>query len=342
MFAISVLKELYDSGEPLLFSPRGLHKILCNIRHGCNGNTKNQLDNLLEETIYDYGEDQALKHIINNISVLLIKRCYNINEKIIKDSNTIYNTDVLEFYNVRQITRIMNKWIRSRSNNKITDIGCHIYDNTKSIIAEAMFFTMKHESIFGSTRKDTITFYKYDGTSLPVEAIHADPYYYPYRYFDDIKCSVLQLWKLGYAFNMFIILPDDEKGLDNLVDNITGDVFSKIMTEQMDYKRLELRMPVFSISQETNFCMPIFNLGCHSMFIDGDFSGISEVSDFQLSGIIQKNIIEVQYDKVKTTKPLNVRCSSFYVNKPFIFIVTDVGNYDTIPILLGIYQGSSK
>ncbi|QGM48910.1 MPPV-286 putative serpin [Magpiepox virus 2] len=337
MFTTSVLKEIYDPNKSLVFSPIGLHRILSNILHGCNGETKKQLSNLLNNPCC-YNYDNRYPNIVTDISAFIVKKCYNVYGDFTKDSNNIFNTQVFQFNGISQIPRIMDKWVRTKSKHKINSIDCHIYENTKSLIANAVHFTTKCETFFEDAYKETMKFVKYDGTVVYTNAIRTRPYYYPFTYLEDIKCSVLQLWRLGYSFNMFIIVPDDEKCLDSLVDNISEDTINMIMSNN-EYKRLELSIPIFSLINEHNFSMPIFNLGCNNLFVDGDFSGISDISDFQISGILQKSVIDIDCNFSQTKAFRGRECLRFMVDKPFMFIVTDAFENISIPCIMGVYQG---
>ncbi|UOX38709.1 serpin [Finch poxvirus] len=338
MFTASVLKEIYDPNKSLVFSPIGLYRILSNILHGCNGETKKQLSNLLNSTCYS-GYENKCPNSITDISAFVVKKCYNVYEDFTEDSTSIFKTQVFEFNNISQIPRIMDKWIRTESNYMIDYINCHIYENTKSLIANAVHLTTKYETFFSDAYKDTIKFVKYNGTVIHTNAIRTMPYYYPFTYLEDIKCSVIQLWKLGYSFSMFIIVPDDEKCLNSLIDNMSEDTI-KMITSNYGYRRLELCIPTFSLTNEHNFSMPIFNLGCNNLFIDGDFSGISDTSDFQISGILQKSIINIDYNFSQTKTSKERECLRFTVDKPFMFIVTDAfENISMMPRIVGVYQG---
>ncbi|ARF02810.1 SWPV1-249 [Shearwaterpox virus] len=338
MFTTAMIKEIYDSNKSLVFSPIGLYKILSNIRHGCNGETKKQLSALLDDSHY-HENNNKYENIVTDISALVVKKCYNVHDNFIRDSNIIYNTQVFQFNGICQIPRIINKWIRGKSKHRISDIDCHIYENTKSIIINAVHFTTKYETFFKDAYKDTMEFTKYDGTTTAVTAVRTKPYYYPFTYVESIKCSIIQLWKLGYSFNMFIVVPDDEKCLDSLVDNISKETLSMIMSNNKDYKRLELWIPIFSLINEHNFSMPIFNLGCHNLFIEGDFTGISDISDFQVSGIVQKSIIELGCNFLQDKPVEEQGYLRFIINKPFMFIITDAFENTSMPLLMGIYNG---
>ncbi|AYP74094.1 putative serpin [Fowlpox virus] len=339
MFTTSVLKEIYDPNKSLVFSPIGLHRILRNICHGCNGDTKKQLINLLGNNCYhDY--DNKHENTITDISALAVKECYNVKTNFIKDSNNMFNTQVFQFNSICQIPRKMNKWIRTKSKHRISDIDCHIYENTKSLIANAVHFTTEYEALFENAYKDIMPFVKYDGTVTLTNVVRTRLYYYPLTYLEDIKCSVVQLWRLGYSFNMFIVVPDDEKSLDSLIDNISEEILNNIISKRDNYKRIELWMPIFSLVNEHNFSMPIFNLGCHNLFIDGDFTGISDISDFQISGIIQKTVIDIDCNSLQNKPVKNNECIRFMVDKPFMFIITDDSeNISSMPIIMGLYQG---
>merc|ERR550519_17457 len=112
----------------------------------------------------------------------------------------------------------------------------------------------------------------------------------------EINSKAIELPYKGNRVSMYIILPVDKFGFQDMEINLTKmnllKIFEKI--DQAETKNLTLALPKFKIEKTIELGEILKDLGMDQMFTNmADFSGMAEHENLKVDDAIQKAFIEV-------------------------------------------------
>ena len=172
--------------------------------------------------------------------------------------------------------------------------------------------------------------------------------------FDFIEQNDFSAINLPYGngtYEMTIILPHDGKSTTEIMEKLDAEKLSEL-NNNMEKCIVDLKLPRFSTSTETQLNKPISNLGAPSMFIAGkaDFNKISDTPMF-ISSMLQKAKIEVSEEGTKAAAVTagvmmmsalpnsQPRLVEFHADHPFVYIITE--RHTGAIFFIGQYTGDN-
>nr|WCB87126.1 CPPV315 serpin family protein [Cooks petrelpox virus] len=344
-YFIRLVKAVYTPGLTLCVSPLGLYRVLSNLLIGSSGKAKEELECLLDgERSILCGKKDTTELLYG--SLILCKNGFDIKKSFIDSSKSLFNANVDEFKNKKDVDRLTNTWIKDVTSNMIRSIELDIKDNTRMIILSAVYFNSEWKNTFDSCLTHKLPFNRYDGTTVLVDTMYDSGSIYHYTYDKCIKSNVVLMDYKNDRFSMMIIAPDSIKGLDLVIEKLSTEKINHLLIKSKSRSdEIELFLPKFCIESEIQLEEVIKNLGCKGLFEDNGLMEISDDPSLHVSEIKQKSVIKVNESGTEASSVTSVKVSSrclkfthrIEINNPFMCIVLDKEN--NIPVFVTTYNG---
>ena len=342
-------------------SPLSVAYLMGMLANGSEGNTHAEIMNALGMSNVSLQTlNEAYKAIINTASNLdkqttvNIANCIAVNQQISlkeeykKAMSQTYNAQVESMNFAGDALKRINSWCDKQTNGMIPSIINQLNPNALTVIMNAIYFNGTWDKKFDKkdTKKEPFKGYTRDIKRVDMMQQKAK--------FDFIELNDFSAINLPYGngtYNMTVILPHDGKSTTEIMEKLDAEKLSEL-NNNMEKCIVDLKLPRFSTSTETQLNKPISNLGAPSMFIAGkaDFNKISDTSMF-ISSMLQKAKIEVSEEGTKAAAVTagvmmmsalpnsQPRLVEFHADHPFVYIITE--RHTGAIFFIGQYTGDN-
>ena len=334
--------QLENNKQNMVYSPLSIKYALNMLNEGTNGNTKTQIENLIENlSLTKYNNIEKILSLANGV---YIRDTYskNIKEEYIKILNDKYNAEVN--YDSFNSANNINKWIENKTLGIIKNmIDDSVVENTytQMILVNALAIDMEWQEQFDS--KDTFgeKFYLDNGDTMNASMMHKKTNSDSIAYYQDEEVTALKMDLKKYEnvqLEFIAIMPEEnlsnyiQKFSQNEVDKILNDM--KLASQVKD--GVEITMPRFSFDYNLKLKQDLIDLGITDIF-DVEKANLSNVSndtlyvsdalhkadiDFTEKGIkaaaVTAMIVNDTALIVEKTEPEVIK-----INKPFVYLIKD-------------------
>ncbi|MDF9408357.1 MAG: Serpin (serine protease inhibitor) [Pelotomaculum sp. PtaB.Bin013] len=340
-----------SEGENTIFSPVSFSTILAVLENGAAGKTRDEIDAIINperlstaevnekycNTInylmnLGYKENGNKTTLVELANSLWIQENLQVKDIFLKDSNTYYGA---EAYNVNFANDIcisaMNRWIEDKTHGRIRNYLSKVEPGTAMIAFNSLYFKGKWQSPFDKSKTQKEDFHLNNGNTVKVDMMNAEK---QIGYYEDEQ---IQAGKFNYhGCNMLVILPKDST--DEYARNLNYADIQKAYSNSENMK-VKIKFPKFSFKQKNELGSHLKNMGMVTAFDNrsADFTGIADRSgDFNLfvSDISQECFISVDEEGTEAAALTSVALMGaalpkenappeFYLDKPFIFVISD-------------------
>ncbi|RZC40086.1 Serpin domain containing protein, partial [Asbolus verrucosus] len=256
-------------------------------------------------------------HALHSANKMYIKDL-EIKEGFKTAATEVYQADLenINFKKKAEAARIMNKWVKEQTNNKIQNLisSSDLTEWSRVILINALYFkaeTMKRD------------FYK-----SAADVVQVDIMFFPsilkrkFSYFDcgKLNAQFLELPFQGEDASMVVILPNEKEGLAVLENQIES-VFTP---REFCWRTVNISLPKFKIESRIHFKRILLNV---------NLNGIAgSKGDLIIDNIVQKTFIDVSEDGVEAAAatdgliaiPISLGrgpIPDFIADHPFIFYI---------------------
>lgn len=342
-------------------SPLSVAYLMGMLANGSEGNTQAEIMNALGMSNVSLQTlNEAYKAIINTASNLdkqttvNIANCIAVNQQISlkeeykKAMSQTYNAQVVSMNFAGDALKRINSWCDKQTNGMIPSIINQLNPNALTVIMNAIYFNGTWDKKFDKkdTKKEPFKGYTRDIKRVDMMQQKAK--------FDFIEQNDFSAINLPYGngtYEMTIILPHDGKSTTEIMEKLDAEKLSEL-NNNMEKCIVDLKLPRFSTSTETQLNKPISNLGAPSMFIAGkaDFNKISDTPMF-ISSMLQNAKIEVSEEGTKAAAVTagvmmmsalpssQPRLVEFHADHPFVYIITE--RHTGAIFFIGQYTGDN-
>lgn len=250
----------------------------------------------------------------------------------------------LDFSQTSTLKRI-NQWCSEHTDGMIPKIIDQVDADAVSYIMNAIYFNGTWTDKFDKRQTKLENFQGYTRDIKKAQMMHRND---KYQYLDNADFAAVELPYGNRSYSMTVILPNRGKSIDEVMASLDAKKVGEL-SRNMDECEVDLKLPRFSISQETSLNDIISKLGAPTMFSgSADFSNFAS-GNLNISKMIQKAKIEVSEEGTKasavtmamvamTALRPEPRKVEFHANRPFIYMITE---HSTGAILfVGQYTGS--
>lgn len=282
-----------------------------------------------------------------------IANCVTVNKQVtLKDSYTAtmrktYNASVesMDFASPKALAKI-NSWCSKQTEGMIPKIIDQLDPSATAVLMNAVYFNGTWANKFDKDDTKTENFSGYTRDIKKVPMMHQEK---TFSYTDNSDFAAVTLPYGNGSFSMTVILPANGKSTTDILKSLNAKTLEKTQLDMTECV-VDLKLPRFSTTTETQLNKPISALGATSMFQPGkaDFSNMTNASMF-VSTMLQKAKIEVNERGTKAAavtaaimtmsmlQPEEPRHVAFHANRPFIYLITE--RYSGAIFFIGQYTG---
>ena len=349
-FAIDLFKATYKNQDEtnLFISPLSVDMALGMTWNGAAGETKTEMQAALRnqgytpEDINEYAKtlrealinvDPSTKLTIANS--IWYRSDFNVEQSFIDVNKANYNAEVkaLDFTSPNAVKEI-NNWCSTNTNNKIPTILDFISPDDVMYLINAIYFKGIWKYQFEIKDTQDLPFTKENGTTQNVKMMRQTE---NLSYSADENARYLEMPYGNKAFSMIIALPQPEKELKDIIQNMTSDSWDDA-TKNMQPTSINLQLPRFKLACEYKMQGSILpDMGMKLAFDDdlANFTGINKGGNLYISSVIHKTFVEVNEEGTEAAAVTAVEVVStsigpttpiptdFFVNQPFLFAIRE-------------------
>lgn len=283
---------------------------------------------------------------INIADYIALNRQYQLKDGFASTMKNYYQAGIesLDFSKASTLKRI-NRWCSDHTDGMIPKIIEQVDADAVSYIMNAIYFNGTWTDKFDTRQTKLENFQGYTRDIKKTQMMHRNG---KYQYMDNADFAAVNLPYGNGSYSMTVILPNRGKSIDEVMAGLDAKKVSEL-GRSMDECVVDLKLPRFTISQETSLNDIISKLGAPTMFTSGaDFSNFAS-GNLSISKMLQKAKIEVSEEGTKasavtmamvamTALRPEPRKVEFHANRPFIYMITE---HSTGAILfMGQYTGS--
>jgi len=342
-FGINLFRETaVSTNSNLMLSPLSASAALSMLMNGCEGETYNQIRDMLgyenlsaDEINATYMQlAQQLPTVDPEVKLSLANALFYRTGFSIKTSFTdrlkesyLAQTAALNFNSPSSVETI-NQWASDNTNGKITRVISEISPDAVIFLMNALYFNGQWTTRFDKTATTLGVFTKSDGNLISVTMMKGKV---QLRQFVTPQYHAIELPYGRQNFAMDIIIPTEP--LNNFTPILTPDLWQE-MTEGINIQSLQsmdVEMPKFKFDYEKILNQTLGSLGMTDAFMAerADLSGISDEQIF-VSFVKQNTFIDVNEAGTEaaavTTIGMEVTSmpESLCIDKPFVFAIREL------------------
>lgn len=339
-FSMSFLK-LENDKQNMIYSPLSIKYVLKMLNEGANGNTKTQIENVIEElNLTKYNNIDKVLALANGVYIRDTYAKY-VKEDYKKTLTEKYNAEINydSFNNANNI----NNWIENKTlgiiKNMLRDETVQNPDN-EMLLINALAIDMEWEDSFDSKDTRGADFYLEDGSSMNATTMHLKTSSDSVSYYKDKGITALTMDLKEYnntQLEFVAIMP--EGNLSDYVETFSIDEFDNIIEKSKLASKtkngVDISIPRFSFDYDLKLKNDLINLGITDAF-DGALADFSNISDTGLyvSDALHKANIDFTEKGIKAAavtviymtdgialvedKPIEIN-----IDKPFLYVIRD-------------------
>ena len=348
-FALDLLKATYkfEEKDNIFISPLSVSMALNMTLNGAGGETLEEMKDALRAKGYSLDEineyNKSLKKALievdkstefNIANSIWYRNDIIVNDNFINVNKANYDAEIknLDFSSPDAVTQI-NGWCAKQTNDKIPEIIKEIPSDALMYLINAIYFKGIWTSRFEKKNTNKEDFFTENKVSAgKVDMMHQTE---AFDYYADEYCRYLRMAYGNKAFSMVVMLPNDDKTVNDVISNLNSERWNNAMG-YMSGRNINLSFPRFKAECEYEMQKKILpDMGMIIPFTyDADFRNMCTPAPF-ISRVIHKTFVEVNEEgteaaavtavetKFFSTGPLDPVIIEYKVNKPFIFAIRE-------------------
>lgn len=357
-FALNLFSQMKGFDSKVV-SPMSVSYLMGMLANGADGQTRQEIMKAIgceKVSLRDLNEFYQMlithanhfdKATTINIADYIALNChYQLKDGFASTMQNYYKAGVesLDFSKASTLKRI-NRWCSDHTDGMIPKIIEQVDADAVSYIMNAIYFNGTWTDKFDTRQTKLENFQGYTRDIKKTQMMHRNG---KYQYMDNADFAAVNLPYGNGSYSMTVILPNRGKSIDDVMAGLDAKKVGELR-RSMDECVVDLKLPRFTISQETSLNDIISKLGAPTMFTSGaDFSNFAS-GNLSISKMLQKAKIEVSEEGTRasavtmamvamTALRPEPRKVEFHANRPFIYMITE---HSTGAILfMGQYTGS--
>ena len=366
------ISQMPEGKKSSIISPISVTYVLGMLNDGASGNTAKEIT-----SVVGFGEGKTLA--VNEFCRRLIDEAPETDPSVTLEIANIvignnyrhvdfepqYKWDMQDYYRA-EITNFdfsqktetlaeVNGWCYDKTHGMIPEIlnETELKADALLLLMNAIYFKATWTDKFDpdDTRDKTFTTESGQTQSRPMMHRKAGA-----EYSENDVCTMLNLpYGSGDKWSMKVLLPREGKTVDDVINSLNAESWQALRHNSW-YPVIDIEMPRFKTSFETDLKQPLSGMGAPTMFTPGaaEFPNICSnyKQDFYVFLMKQKAAIEVDEEGTKASavtvaglvdsaggpwgieKPLNV---DFHANRPFVYVIQEASS--GVIFFLGTYRG---
>lgn len=332
--------------DNLMLSPLSISMALAMTYNGAEAETKTEMEKVLnvnglsKEQIN--GAHQQLLSTLQSLdeevtfeiaNALYYSGKFDIKSEFTDNIGSIYDTRIapLDFASPASVEEI-NTWVKEKTRGRITEIINQLSPLDRMVLLNANYFYGTWSNLFDEDGTKELTFEKSDNIRLKIPMM-SKLEQLPYIAMDNYKA--IQMPYGNRQFNMVVLLPADGHNTKTIIKSLTQESWQNLLNAFRLTDRVRVTMPRYKFAYETSLNEVLATLGMEKAFLprEANFSGISD-DELYINEIRHKTFIDVNETGTEAAAVTGAVFATtsfreeppevpFFVNKPFIFAITE-------------------
>ena len=366
------ISQMPEGKKSSIISPISVTYVLGMLNDGASGNTAKEITSVVG---FGEGKTQAVNEFcrklideapetdpsvtleIANIVIGNNYRHVDFEPQYKWDMQDYYRAEItnLDFSQKTETLAEVNGWCNDKTHGMIPEIlkESELKADALLLLMNAIYFKATWTDKFDpdDTRDKTFTTESGQTQSRPMMHRKAGA-----EYSENDVCTMLNLpYGSGDKWSMKVLLPREGKTVDDVINSLNAESWQALRHNSW-YPVIDIEMPRFKTSFETDLKQPLSGMGAPTMFTPGvaEFPNICSnyKKDIYVFLMKQKAAIEVDEEGTKASavtvaglvdsaggpwgieKPLNV---DFHANRPFVYVIQEASS--GVIFFLGTYRG---
>lgn len=353
--------EQQESPHSIVLSPISVSYMLGMLNTGADGETRNQITNVLGlggsvQEINEYCKKmiEEAPYVDPSVTVKIASCIYvnsamgiNLVPQFKADMQQYYHAqiDALDFTQSSSLDKI-NNWCYANTDGMIPKILDKNDPDAVMYLLNAIYFNATWTEKFDPNDTRTMDFAKPDGTTVKNMMMHRKAIAH---YGKNDLCEMLCLPYGSKGYSMFILLPNEGKSLSDVIQNfqINNDDFMHMRAHEVD-----ILMPRFSTSSETRLERILSSMGMPLAF-DMNFAEFPFMAEnHYLYVAMMKQVAKIDVDEQGTkaaavtvskmydltnSGPQKYEQVDFHATRPFAYYIVE--SYSNSIFFMGAYCG---
>jgi serine protease inhibitor len=330
--------------ENIMLSPLSVSLALAMTYSGANGETKTAMEKTLK--VYGLTPDDINKSyfdLVNSLksldskvlleiaNAIFYRNDFAVENNFVNTNRKYYNAEISALdFNSPQAVNTVNNWVANKTHDKITTILDQITPQQVMFLLNAIYFKGTWTKEFNSKSTELQAFYSESGSTFQTENMQrADTL--PYT--SNNLFSAVQLSYGKGSYNMYVFLPNQDKNLQDIVDNLDADNWEIWMKSFNMTSNVDIKFPKFKYGYEIKLNDILTEMGMGVAFTTAaDFTGINREGKLRIDYVKHKSFIEVNEEGTEAAAVTIVAIERFsagpqkipfYVNRPFFYAITE-------------------
>ncbi|MFC2096478.1 serpin family protein [Bacteroidota bacterium] len=360
-FGIEIFKRMLNADQGnLMISPLSISQALLMTYNGADCDTKKAFEETLflnDLTIEEV--NQSAQELVNALlevdpgviidiaNSIWYRDGYTIKPEFIHVNEDYYNAEVKQLVFNDEAVDIINAWVKDKTNDKIEEIIDSIDQMTLMFLINAVYFKGNWKYQFKESNTVNDEFTLSNGGKITVPFMHQSITANVMNH-DDF--TILDLLYGCGNFSMFIILPDEDKTIDDVLELWNNDTYNQWLTDFIEVGELDVVIPKFKFAYEKELNDVLKDMGLALAFDSdqADFSNIIEDMQLFISKVKHKTFVEVNEEGTEAAAVTSVEVgftsigpsNQFVADRPFIFVIRE--KYTNSILFMGRVEDPSK
>jgi serpin B len=339
--------------ENLFFSPFSIYSALALTYSGAGGNTKTEIQQVINITGNDtafYRKFSEINKVINNAPVDINNAAWvynklNLQEAYVNNLKNFFAADLkkTDFVNSPgKSCNEINEWVSEKTHGKINNALAPADINllTRLIITNTIYFNAEWQKKFDKDFTQKNVFYNYGSEKDSVWFMRDGG---EYRYYED---ELLQALKIPYQYSNYslvIFLPRHKDSIAQVESVMNNKKYEEYMNALYTCL-VSVSIPKFKFNTQYDLKGVLSASGMPTAFLPAaDFSGITADDKLKIDKISHSAFIEVNEERTEaaastltehttSSASIKLKTRTFRANSPFLFMI-NYHDHDTNLIL---------
>ena len=331
-FALSFFRNVnadFPKDENVVVSPYSAGVALSMLEAGAEGQTKAEIDNALNGTIFkaeDMGGDKNVT--VESSNSVWISSNFSVRNRYVDILEKEFDafTDTPDFADPSTVKEI-NDWCAEHTAGKINEIIDRLSPDMVMVLLNALYFNAPWEKAFDPDVTHEAVFHGLKGdVNVPMMAIRSTYGYAEYQGF-----QMIEIPYQGGRYAMYVVLPPEGTDVNDALPYLGESNYNAAM-EALAPREVALVMPKYRMNTSVVLNRTFQRMGMKEAFTSmADFKGISLSGPLQVDVIKQKCYIDVSEKgtEAAAVTSTQIRMTSFRpvtsmkIDRPFLFMIAD-------------------
>ena len=334
-----------EKGERSTFlSPISVSYLLGMLNAGADGETRGQIMDVLglgndPAAINAYfkkmideapGVDQGVTVKIANAIDVNSAMGVNLYPQYASDMQDYYcaQIEALDFNNSNSLN-IINNWCNTHTDGMIPEILDEVDPACVMYLMNAIYFKAIWTEQFDPSETRKMNFTKVGGQAVQHMMMHRLS---PALYGHNELYSTLCLPYGSGGYSMYVLLPNEGKTVDDVIQNLTGEGINQL-DSKLSNQNVDVLMPRFSTSSDISLENILSSMGMPLAFTDlAEFPNMAQGFNLYVSMMKQKAKIEVNEEGTKAAAvtiagmkytSVGEKYVTFHATRPFLYFIRE-------------------